>query len=161
MESIEKMRKELDVCGCDPDECLCCEVPRKVRDGLDEIEREIAERYMELPMDADGVPIHVGDELMTSEYGKRFTCTGYSYQTEGYEKPHWSIAYQYDDYDGTTEFVSLRSCRHVKPDPVKELLEEFAEKIPFVWDGDKPKEAWPYDSLMDEYAARIREAVGE
>ena len=29
----------------------------------DEIESEVSERYMELPMDADGVPIHVGDEL--------------------------------------------------------------------------------------------------
>ena len=27
----------------------------------DEIEREIAERYMELPVDADGVPWHIGD----------------------------------------------------------------------------------------------------
>lgn len=31
--------------------------------ACDEIEREIAERYMELPLDADGVPIHVGDEM--------------------------------------------------------------------------------------------------
>ena len=29
----------------------------------DRIEAELAERYMELPVDADGVPIHVGDEL--------------------------------------------------------------------------------------------------
>lgn len=29
----------------------------------DEIEREIAERFMELPVDADGVPIRMGDEL--------------------------------------------------------------------------------------------------
>lgn len=30
---------------------------------LDAIEQAIADRYMELPLDADGVPIHVGDDL--------------------------------------------------------------------------------------------------
>lgn len=35
----------------------------KWRKIADEIEAEIAERFMELPVDADGVPIHVGDEL--------------------------------------------------------------------------------------------------
>ena len=30
----------------------------------DEIEREISERYMELPLDADGVPIRVGDVML-------------------------------------------------------------------------------------------------
>lgn len=32
----------------------------------DEIEAEVAERYMELPVDADGVPIHIGDILLKS-----------------------------------------------------------------------------------------------
>lgn len=30
---------------------------------VDKVEAEIAERFMELPVDDDGVPIHVGDEL--------------------------------------------------------------------------------------------------
>jgi len=104
--------------------------------AVDRLESEIAERYMELPVDADGVPIRVGDELETSEHGKRFTCTGYSYQTEGYEKPHWSIAYRYDDYDGTTEFVSLRSCRHVKPRTIEDVLREFTEKYQYCISDD-------------------------
>lgn len=32
-----------------------------------ELKREIAERYIELPVDADGVPIRVGDELYNGE----------------------------------------------------------------------------------------------
>ena len=36
----------------------------------DEIEAEIAEKYMELPVDADGVPIHVGDMLKNAESGR-------------------------------------------------------------------------------------------
>jgi hypothetical protein len=117
--------------------------------ACDEIEREIAERYMELPVDAEGVPIQVGDELETSEYGKRFTCTGYSYQTEGYEKPHWSIAYRYDDYDGTTEFVSLRSCRHVKPRTVEDVLAEFFYESRNSYTSEK------FD-LVDKYSDEIR-----
>ena len=124
MESIEKLR-----------EFVGKELYEKERIGhgdyshlhvlIEDVKREITEKYMLLPVDADGVPIHVGDELMTSEYSKRFTCTGYSYQTEGYEKPHWSIAYRYDDYDGTTEFVSLRSCRHVNPRTIEDVLKAF------------------------------------
>jgi len=126
----------------------------------DEIEREIAERYMELPVDADGVPIHVGDELETSEYGKRFTCTGYSYQTEGYEKPHWSIAYRYDDYDGTTEFVSPHSCHHVKPRTLEDVLHDFGSSyIAYYFDNEMN-----YDGtdthVIAKYATEIRELMG-
>ena len=46
------------------------------------IEREIAERYMLLPADADGVPIHVGDVLDppkgSEEYGRLIFESGYS-----------------------------------------------------------------------------------
>jgi len=34
----------------------------------DAIEKELKERYMELPVDADGVPIHVGDEMDCGEH---------------------------------------------------------------------------------------------
>ena len=38
-------------------------------DGIAErIEQEVSERYMELPLDADGVPIRVGDVLTDGEY---------------------------------------------------------------------------------------------
>lgn len=36
-------------------------IRRKVCMALDEIEREVAYRYMLLPVDADGVPWHIGD----------------------------------------------------------------------------------------------------
>lgn len=36
---------------------------KKIEEALNEIEREIDSRYMLLPVDADGVPIHVGDEM--------------------------------------------------------------------------------------------------
>lgn len=49
LESIEKLRDCTWIGG------------GKVNEYLDEIEQEISERYMLLPVDADGVPWHVGD----------------------------------------------------------------------------------------------------
>ena len=66
MESIEKLRDwSHDVCGD-------CECDKEIQQIADEIEREISERYMLLPVDADGVPIHIGDEL--DAYGITFTA---------------------------------------------------------------------------------------
>lgn len=36
--------------------------------ALDGVEREVAERFIELPTDADGVPIHPGDVMRYHEY---------------------------------------------------------------------------------------------
>jgi len=38
----------------------------------DAIQAEIAERYMKLPVDADGVPIHVGDVLESTNAFKKW-----------------------------------------------------------------------------------------
>lgn len=42
----------------------------RLRKMLDEIESEIEERYMPLPLDADGVPIHPGDDLYDEDTGE-------------------------------------------------------------------------------------------
>ena len=45
-------------------------IPKGVLDYcIDEVERELEERYMLLPLDKDGVPICVGDKVV-SEYGE-------------------------------------------------------------------------------------------
>lgn len=41
---------------------------RAVLATVEKIEKEVAERFMELPLDADGVPIRVGDVLTDGEY---------------------------------------------------------------------------------------------
>ena len=138
MESIEKLRYYIDHGIKHRDELIKL---------IDAIEREIAEKYMELPVDADGVPIHVGDAMYDGKVAKLVISDDGEHSVYVYKLPN----VQHEIYCYETA--------HVKPDPIKELLEEFADKIPFVWDGDKPKESWPYDSLMNEYAAKIREAV--
>jgi len=59
MESIEKLRYKIRLDVNNPWSDLKGDLLAMV----DKIEREIAERFMELPVDDDGVPIHVGDEL--------------------------------------------------------------------------------------------------
>lgn len=61
IESIGKLRELLKGCGCS-DKCYSCGI--NYHGGIaDEIEAEIAERYMLLPCDADGVPIRIGDTV--------------------------------------------------------------------------------------------------
>jgi rubrerythrin len=77
----------------------------------DEIEHEIEEKYMLLPVDADGVPIHVGDALHGA-----------------HEKPvHRVLAVGHGEYVCDGQVIrNANLYHHVEPDPVKELLEDFA-----------------------------------
>ena len=44
-------------------------------DMIADVEAEVAERFMELPVDMDGVPIHLGDLLLTRD-GDIHSCLG-------------------------------------------------------------------------------------
>ena len=45
---------------------LCVDIPEELLAScVDAIERELKERYIELPLDKDGVPIHIGDEMVS------------------------------------------------------------------------------------------------
>jgi len=83
MESIKKLRELAE-------DINCCEIidhihtrPRFMVDGewldswhkafdkaCEAIEAEIAEKYMRLPLDADGIPIHCGERII-SETGRK------------------------------------------------------------------------------------------
>lgn len=86
----------------------------------DEIEREIAERYMPLPLDADGVPIRIEDKI-------------------------WYCGIEFDVFAVTGEVV-FRKCdfrngrylveaydhsdvRHVKPRTLEDVLADFAAEV--------------------------------
>lgn len=121
--SVEKLREFcMEGCKCnDPYTVIVCGVPRKVREIADEIEREVSERFMELPEDADGVPIRIGDLLECSEYGnqtERFTVYGY---TTEYSTWTGDIATLMATNENSTEFYCDR-CRHVKPRTLEDVL---------------------------------------
>lgn len=107
---------------------------------IDEIEVEIAERYMELPVDADGVPIRLGDIMERVGGGPSqqacCICSG------GFnDAPIWCA----------------RDFRHVKPRTLEDVLEEYYDKRG--WD-EADNCALNADELTAKYATEIRELLG-
>lgn len=98
-------------------------------DILDAIEREIAERYVELPLDADGVPIRVGDVL---EYDYGEDLRGRETVTALILTNRWD--FEFDDENGDSRDVYdmsdfYRSSRHAKPRTVVDVLADFAAEV--------------------------------
>lgn len=90
-----------------------------VADMIADVEAEIAERYMELPVDSDGVPIRP-DDLMA--------CT--AFDTNDFDGKEHVMAVGngfWVDKDGCTHIPS--ETRHVKPRTIEDVLREFAYKV--------------------------------
>ena len=146
LESIEKLRdymEQHDPVNDKSDEMIRAATLDALEDFVDDIQREVDECYMKIPVDADGVPIHVGDRLewCSNEIEAKGIC----------EDSVW-----FEPNGGEQEWRCIWSntTRHVKPDPVKELLRDFVDEIVMVPDAS----CW---DKCDEYAAKIREAVSE
>ena len=108
----------------------------------DEIEHEVAERFMELPVDADGVPIRVGDRL----HGV--------YET--FEVCAVSKHYAYWEYGRHWDKAS--ECRHVEPRTLEDVLDEYYDKRG--WD-ECDNCALDAEKLTTEFADEIRAMFGE
>ena len=106
-----------------------------IEKAIDEIEREIIEKYMLLPCDVNGEPIHVSDQVEVFGTGKWIGV--YLIGNEWIE-----------DMNGIKH--SVYSIRHTKPDPYKELLKEFAYKV---------CDLSVSDDDIARYADRIRELM--
>lgn len=142
MESTDKLRKLADECYTFND---CSD---KLVVIADEIEREIAERYMLLPVDADGVPIHVGDEI---QYVNEQGGTGAKVTVCAI-----SDCYVYYPKRSIHAYPP-ESCRHVNPRTLEDVLEEYADKCyKLVRDGN----GGLFASKTREVAAEIRELFG-
>lgn len=106
---------------------------------IDEIETELAERYMELPVDADGVPIKVGDVVKRSRVGGGFCEPGEVVGFMTYGAFVWPI----DEHNTTRNPDFLH--HHHEP-TVEDVLEEFAQM--YIACNDK--------GTIAEYAAKLR-----
>lgn len=90
----------------------------------EEIEQEIVERYIELPVDADGVPIHIGDTLEGAPGskwdGERFEVGGMEVTASG-----WEVC----DVE-TCDSIAAGQTRHVKhltiEDAISDALHDYA-----------------------------------
>lgn len=117
----------------------------------DEIEAEIAERYMELPLDADGVPVHLGDTLTSDAY-----ADGEVVGIDCYKAPN-GTRYGINVLPAGWDTPTVRDpavYRHVKPRTLEDVLRslvKYAENQNgyMVTDGD-----------IEGYAAEIREVLG-
>lgn len=90
------------------------------------IEKEIAERYMELPVDADGEPIHMGDtvegELVFDDVITKGTVT--TYHIHDNDEPD-TVYIKVDCGNGTWTIKELiiKRCHHVKPRTLEDVIE--------------------------------------
>lgn len=116
-------------------------------DGIAErIEQEVSERFMELPLDADGVPIRVGDVVEAGFDGTQ-EIAGVSG-----ENSDFPYVFFFPD-DGTeAQWCEAQDCHHHAP-TVEDVLREFAEKIT---DSQIPDVHPTYEEAVAEYAQRLQ-----
>lgn len=120
---------------------------RELRQYIDELEAEVNDNHMRLPVDADGVPIRVGDSVNMEDSDKEFTVqlvgdTCFRGQLLG---------------TGAMETHYSRCCLHVKPRTLEDVLEDYADEYyRLVRDGQGGMVA----SKTRGAAAEIRELLG-
>lgn len=110
------------------------------------LDAALSRHYVELPVDADGVPIRVGDIVKCTFADDNATVKYLSLQEDG-----WSIVVDYPDGRGHR---TPGSMRHVKPRTLEDVLREFGD-----WYAHT-KGGCDEDTVMTEYAAEIRELLG-
>lgn len=122
-------------------------------DAVKNVFETIDSTYMKLPVDADGMPIRIGDtmERVCAEMPGTFIVG--------------LIGADGHCMDDETNFFLASECRHVKPDTVESLLMEFALATDYAGDWNNPDDVderrRQVDALAAEYAERIRKAVEE
>lgn len=96
-----------------------------------EQQQYIDEYYQLLPVDADGVPIHLGDmvegELLFDNATVKGTVTTYHIHDDG-EPGTVYIKVKPTEDTWTIKKLWFTRCRHVKPRTIEDVLREFAEK---------------------------------
>lgn len=145
MESIEKMRRYVEE-NMNPSQYTLLAI-------LYEIEQEIAEKYLELPTDADGVPIKVGDELCG--YGRLnggvtvSAVTGWGGIIVTDKGMTCNPAKDGLLWDG-------QACRHIKPRTLEGVLNELVEAVRYERVCDKRLS----ETSIADFADEIREILG-
>ena len=156
MESIENLRELLKGCGCS-DQCYSCGINYH-GSIADEIEAEIAERYMLLPVDADGVPIRVGDAVAERPYRPNLGEKHGEVACLLFNSDGWSVS----DRDPFGQWWHPATLMHVNPRTIEDVLADFARDVnvshsDFISaDGEKAYLL----AAINETADEIRELLG-
>ena len=138
-EYTQGMRKQSVTPGHNP----CAD---EVDNYLDEIECEIVERFIKLPVDAVGVPIHIGDKIVIGVLNK-ITCTVEKLEFDGHE--WW--------YKNGDDYFACSGARHI-PRTLEDVLHDvWEEAIDYsksvIWRNP--------DEVFAERADEIRTMFGE
>lgn len=101
----------------------------------------IDHEMVELPKDADGEYIHIGDVMEWCDSGETLTVEGIGSDVLFY-------------IDGeNAEWTAARNKRHHHEPTVEDVLREFAEKV---IDSQIPSVHPTYEEAITEYAAKLR-----
>ena len=116
---------------------------------IGDIELEIEWRYMELPKDADGVPIHVGDELGSAdgEFDTEMTVNYIAFDGDEYAIEEYFT-------EPPTFFPGFRGMKHVKPRTLEDMLTDFVIAV-----REDANLTNGVARNVDKYAAEIRELM--
>lgn len=137
MKSIEKLREKIRLDVNNP----WSDLKGDLLAMCDKIEAEIAERYMELPLDAVGVPIHTGDMLQLGDTRSDVVALAY--------RPHDELPWEWLTRDG--EWHSTAFARHVKSRTLEDVLREMVGMT------DQPL----CEEDIQAFADEIRELMGD
>ena len=120
----------------------------------DRIDAELAERYVRLPVDADGVPFRIGDEV-DSDYYESGTVTDIQFYEMANGGIRAFIAVRPDGWDVAT-WRTPDEYRHHHKLTVEDVLQEFAERYLDYEGVPSAGRRGIGEALMDEYAAKLR-----
>lgn len=137
IESIEQLREEIQILrgnNIDTDELVMI---------ADAIEREVEERYVELPRDKDGERVSIGDTVHDHEEGYDFKVDGFMFWTNTTE---WWV------FQDQAVQQKLSQCSVVKPPTVEDMLRVFADRVR----NESMKFERVSDETIAEYAERLQ-----
>ena len=143
IESIEKLREYAEQC-CPEYE----DYDARMIEIADAIEAEIKSRYMLLPVDADGVPIHVGDVMCSAgirEKGHKVIVSAIF--EDGFV--------EYGSDNGLIGPLRQEDWVHAKPRAIEDVLKAFFHDA---LDADTFCTV-RLDDVLAKYAAEIRELM--
>lgn len=155
MESVDKLRGYCDKLARVDDNIVSAEYVAErcaidVRGTADAIEREVAERYMKLPVDADGVPIRVGDEMESGD--ETFVICAVA---PG-RVHRWHI-HNIGELDKGTVAYPPSSLHHFKPRTLEDVLHELVDDALEGTGRDPLLKDWK--ALVGRYADELRELM--
>ena len=119
--------------------------------------REVDERFMELPVDADGVPIRVGDVLdPPSDCDDYVTCQVVKLTYDLFEKEWYFEGEAVGSFMGFCGYFDTAGWTHHKPRTLEDVLCDFANDVA----KQGHQIGLTAHGLSDKYAAEIRELLG-